>query len=495
MSLKRRESFAWILIVLAAVCWSAGQMLLAAYWGGEIHETTAPMVTSSSPVSGSTVHPSYSAQEQHLLVDAQPESSTNKTAGFLLSFAGAVMALAAVFVLRRHTPLPGPDGVLLLSIMVVWGLYHWDWGDVPGEFWYRLFFAVVCITGLRELWGWLLDKCSLDWCLAERLLMRSPSPRLRLLGYVLWILAAALPCGFYRDILPFTLPLLGLAMGCLWRYGSDLSHLQKQLAGWQEGQPIQVGTGAFSHAEAQLLDIQTRHEEAVRTAVTGERFRVDLIANVSHDLRTPLTSILGCGELLESEDLSPAGAEQLRRLNQKAGYMRELVDSLFELTKVSSGVAAAKKEALDLIRLLEQTIGLYDDQLTAAGLVVRRSYCSDEAPIATDGGRMHQVFANLLGNAIKYALPGTRIYLEVRETEAEYRVRMLNTASYEMDFDPEEILQRFARGDKARSTRGSGLGLAIAQTYTESVGGRFSVGVDGDQFSATVCLPKTERNL
>ena len=103
---------------------------------------------------------------------------------------------------------------------------------------------------------------------------------------------------------------------------------------------------------------------------------------------------------------------------------------------------------------------------------------------------MHQVFANLLGNAIKYALPGTRIHLEVKEQPDVLRIRMINTASYEMDFSPEEITQRFVRGDKARTTRGSGLGLAIAQTYTQSVGGRFYVTVDADQFSAIVELPK-----
>ena len=126
---------------------------------------------------------------------------------------------------------------------------------------------------------------------------------------------------------------------------------------------------------------------------------------------------------------------------------------------------------------------------------MRRHYEADTLPVTTDGARMHQVFANLLGNAIKYALPGTRIHLEVRTREDSYLIRMVNTASYEMDFQPEEIIQRFARGDKARSTQGSGLGLAIAQTYTESVGGAFRVAIDGDQFSAIVTLPKTERNL
>ena len=282
---------------------------------------------------------------------------------------------------------------------------------------------------------------------------------------------------------------------CLWKYGSDLTHFKQQLDNYQHGKPITVGEGAFSQTEAQLLQVQAQHEEAVRTAVTSERFKVELISNVSHDLRTPLTAILGYSELLQKEVLSADGQEQLQLLQQKAGYMSDLVESLFELTKVSSGVIESKKEEIDLIRLLEQTIGLFDDQLTHAGLFVRRNYASDSVMVVTDGARMHQVFANLLGNAIKYAMAGTRIYLEVKETENSFLVRMMNTSSYEMDFKPEEIMQRFARGDKARSTKGSGLGLAIAQTYTESVGGSFRVGVDGDQFSAIVELPKIERNL
>ena len=126
---------------------------------------------------------------------------------------------------------------------------------------------------------------------------------------------------------------------------------------------------------------------------------------------------------------------------------------------------------------------------------MKRNYCAESISVITDGARMHQVFANLLGNAIKYALTGTRIYLDVKETENSYHIRMMNTASYEMNFKPDEIVQRFTRGDKARSTKGSGLGLAIARTYTESVGGIFRITVDGDQFNAIVELPKTERNL
>ena len=183
-----------------------------------------------------------------------------------------------------------------------------------------------------------------------------------------------------------------------------MRHLKEQLDRFQENEPIQVKDGAFSETEEKLLALQARHQEAIKTAVTSERFKVELISNVSHDLRTPLTGILGYSELLQKETLSPEGKKQLERLTQKAGYMSDLVDALFELTKVSSQAVESKKENIDLIRLLEQTIGLFDDQLNTAGLYVKRHYEADSAPVITDGSRMHQVFANLLGNAIKYAL-------------------------------------------------------------------------------------------
>ena len=430
----------------------------------------------------------------------------NKFLGFLLCFVSAASAGIAVIGFWQTAPILGPDGVSMLAAIECTAYDTLQ--NVEYILWTSSFLTLTTyaniLTGftvlfaLRELWGWIREKFSLSWCLAYRIAKRSPKPQLSLLVFVGWI-----GIGYHliwfgrRNEISFwsLIAATVFCFLCLWNYGADLEHFKQQLNSFQRGLPITVGDGAFAQTEAQLLDVQTQHEEAVRTAVTSERFKVELISNVSHDLRTPLTAILGYSELLQKEALSPEGQEQLSRLHQKAGYMNDLVESLFELTKVSSGVIEAKKEEIDLIRLLEQTTGLFDDQLTQAGLSVRRSYASDSIPVVTDGARMHQVFANLLGNAIKYALTGTRIYLEVKETERSYLIRMMNTASYEMDFKPDEIMQRFARGDKARSTKGSGLGLAIAQTYTESVGGKFHVAVDGDQFSAIVELPKTERNL
>lgn len=438
----------------------------------------------------------------------------NKFLGVLLCFAAAASAGIAVIGFWQTAPILGPDGVSMLAAI---GNTAYDTlQNMEYIMWTSTFLTLTTcaniLTGftvlfaLRELWGWIRAKFSLSWCLAYRIAKRSPKPQLSLPVFVGWIILALSGIGYHliwfakygrRNEISFwsLIAATVFCFLCLRKYGADLEHFKQQLNSFQRGLPITVGDGAFAQTEAQLLDVQTQHEEAVRTAVTSERFKVELISNVSHDLRTPLTAILGYSELLQKEALSPEGQEQLSRLHQKAGYMNDLVESLFELTKVSSGVIETKKEEIDLIRLLEQTTGLFDDQLTQAGLSVRRSYASDSIPVVTDGARMHQVFANLLGNAIKYALTGTRIYLEVKETERSYLIRMMNTASYEMDFKPDEIMQRFARGDKARSTKGSGLGLAIAQTYTESVGGKFHVAVDGDQFSAIVELPKTERNL
>ncbi len=510
MSLKRPNGIACCLLLLAAICWTFGYRMVQSGSGesGIVAASYSSIEATAYPTSTPATLPTENISNETTPADETVEETNggNKFLGFLLCFVSAASAGIAVIGFWQTAPILGPDGVSMLAAIECTAYDTLQ--NVEYILWTSTFLTLTTyaniLTGftvlfaLRELWGWIRAKFSLSWCLAYRIAKRSPKPQLSLLVFVGWI-----GIGYHliwfgrRNEISFwsLIAATVFCFLCLWNYGADLEHFKQQLNSFQRGLPITVGDGAFAQTEAQLLDVQTQHEEAVRTAVTSERFKVELISNVSHDLRTPLTAILGYSELLQKEALSPEGQEQLSRLHQKAGYMNDLVESLFELTKVSSGVIEAKKEEIDLIRLLEQTTGLFDDQFTQAGLSVRRSYASDSIPVVTDGARMHQVFANLLGNAIKYALTGTRIYLEVKETERSYLIRMMNTASYEMDFKPDEIMQRFARGDKARSTKGSGLGLAIAQTYTESVGGKFHVAVDGDQFSAIVELPKTERNL
>ena len=540
MSLKRRNYVALILLIVASFCWTFGQQMLNGDADNSTIDDTTTVTTTTTTAVTTTVVMNPSAETSHtdmgsigenvedniIVPTTSPVTDSTQTdtydtsgkmsyrtkrlLGSILSFASVVSAGIAIFVLFQKNPICGPDGLSMIFALLS-TTYHISLimefrSDIKAL---TLIFKIVCafavLFGIRELFGWLRARFSVSWCLLHRIVKRCTASQISLLVFVGWIIASLIGFAYFLNanngqrhvVICISCFLMSAIFGvcCLWKYGSDLNHFKKQLDNYQKGEPIAVGDGAFSATESQLLDVQAQHEEAVRTAVTSERFKVELISNVSHDLRTPLTSILGYSELLQKETLTPEGQEQLHFLHQKACYMNDLVESLFELTKVSSGVVECKKEQIDLVRLLEQTVGLFDDQLVNAGLTVRRRYETDSVSVITDGARMHQVFANLLGNAIKYALSGTRIYLEVKEKEHSYFIRMVNTASYEMDFKADEIIQRFARGDKARSTKGSGLGLAIAQTYTESVGGSFRVAVDGDQFSAIVELPKTERNL
>ena len=531
MSLKRSNTIALILIISASLCWTFGSRTLKGGSGVGDASTTMPLHYGEAGTLPSHGNTSIPATENVSQENSRPTAATNspdmsdqyidsgkkisrldKYAGYILCFSAVAAAVIGVLFLRQRNPFFGPDGICVLggvTFLILEFVRHADyilWSQVYDSLSFG--WAVVSLFGLlltiREIWGWILNRCAWNWSLVYRLFVSQRRPQTGLLLVSAWLALNTFAVSsllLTRSLSYVLFPVFCFSacifwgIGQLWRYGSDLQHFKTQLDNFQNGLPVLVKDGAFSETETQLLEVQAQHEEAVRTAVISERFKVELIANVSHDLRTPLTSILGYSELLQRENLSADGTEQLRRLHQKAGYMLELVESLFELTKVSSGVLESTKEPIDLIRLLEQTIGLFDDQLLHVGLVVRRNYCAQSICVITDGGRMHQVFANLLGNAIKYAMVGTRIYLDVKETEDKYCVRMVNTASYEMDFDPDEIMQRFARGDKARSTKGSGLGLAIAKTYTESVGGSFRIAVDGDQFSAIVELPKTERNL
>ncbi|MBR5021705.1 MAG: HAMP domain-containing histidine kinase, partial [Oscillospiraceae bacterium] len=405
MSLNRRNIIAFILILFAAVCWTFGQQMLYDHAEGEVVVTTSVIETVYPSVdvaaeegiaegTTQTTMPNLSvSQENAVRTDGRAE----RFIGMTLSFAAIAAAGTAIFVFAARNPIFGPDGICLAPALLA-AAYHISlnieyilWGSTALRL--TLLSEIVCVfvvlLCVRELFGWMKVRFSLSWCLVQRIAQRCTAPQLSLLVFVAWIMLPLVGLAWFRGsnvYEVFWICVVGFIATstfgflCLWKYGKDLNHFKKQLNNYQNGKPITVGDGAFAQTEAQLLDVQAQHEEAVRTAVTSERFKVELISNVSHDLRTPLTSILGYSELLQNETLSPDGREQLRRLHQKAGYMNDLVESLFELTKVSSGVVESKKEQIDLVRLMEQTIGLFDDQLVSAGLVVKRSYCADTIP-------------------------------------------------------------------------------------------------------------------
>ena len=218
--------------------------------------------------------------------------------------------------------------------------------------------------------------------------------------------------------------------------------------------------------------------------------RQQFVSAASHDLKTPLTSILNYSDLLGKMDLTPEEANDYARIiYQKGLRLKNLTSDLFDISKVQSGAEQIISERLDACTLARQALAEQDKAVQESGLTVKAAIPERELPIWADGRKLSRVLENLIGNCVKYALKGTRVFLSVAEENGQAIIELKNTANYEMDFAADEITERFVRGDAARSTEGSGLGLAIAKSYTEACGGTFDVSVDGDQFKVRIGFP------
>lgn len=253
---------------------------------------------------------------------------------------------------------------------------------------------------------------------------------------------------------------------------------------------------AFDKASDQLVSIQRQMQTSATEQKKSERMKVDLITNVSHDLKTPLTSIISYIDLLQKEEgLSEEANDYLKILAQKSDRLKDMVQDLFEISKATSGTIELELECLNMRKLLEQTLGDMDDQIQKSGLVIKKNFCKEDAYFLGDGKRMYRVYQNLIENALKYSLTGTRIYIDLTVEGARVTTVIKNIAGYEMSFTDGDITERFVRGDKERSSEGNGLGLSIAKSFTEMCYGNLDIDVDGDLFKVTVSFPETNKQL
>lgn len=230
-------------------------------------------------------------------------------------------------------------------------------------------------------------------------------------------------------------------------------------------------------------------QNAVEDRMRSERMKAELITNVSHDIKTPLTSIINYIDLLKRDGLqSEKAPEYLDALERQSARLKKLTEDLVEASKASTGNVSVLLEATDLNVVLSQAVGEYESRLERAGLetVVKRT--DGPAMAQADGKLLWRVFDNLLGNICKYAMPHTRVYVRSGRTGEWLFVEFKNISAQELDIAPEELMERFVRGDASRNTEGSGLGLSIAQSFMELQGGALQLNVDGDLFKATVLL-------
>lgn len=227
--------------------------------------------------------------------------------------------------------------------------------------------------------------------------------------------------------------------------------------------------------------------KAVETSMKDERMKADLITNVSHDIKTPLTSIINYVALLKRENITNQPAKgYIEVLDSKSQRLKQLTDDLVEASKISSGNIVLEMDRIDLAELIKQSLGEFDEKLEARGLQAYYSSCEGPAYIYADSRRMWRVVENLFNNICKYAMPNTRIYIDLIRESGYVEVSLKNMSETPLNISPDELTERFIRGDSSRTTEGSGLGLSIAKNLTELQKGEFKIVLDGDLFKAVL---------
>ncbi|MTM12073.1 sensor histidine kinase [Turicibacter sanguinis] len=254
---------------------------------------------------------------------------------------------------------------------------------------------------------------------------------------------------------------------------------------------IDEDLGIFNSFKDEVVNIQSGLKKAVQNEVKSQRMKTDLIANVSHDLKTPLTSIITYVDLLKDENLTHEKRTQyLETLDQKSQRLKILIEDLFEMSKASSGNITMNLQMVDVVSLMKQTLLETEDKIEEAGLMIRRQFPAHKVMISLDSERTFRVFENLISNMTKYAMARTRAYIDIVDDEEIVQIIFKNMSAEEINVNVDELVERFVRGDQSRHTEGSGLGLAIAKSFVELQGGQFVVQVDGDLFKVIITFSK-----
>ena len=248
-------------------------------------------------------------------------------------------------------------------------------------------------------------------------------------------------------------------------------------------------TGAFRSFAGELNDLAGVAVVAAQKQLKSERMKTELITNVSHDIKTPLTSIINYADLLQKPHTDEEEKAYLEVLSRQSLRLKKLIDDLMEMSKASTGNLTADITRLDAVEAVNQALGEFADKLDKAQLTPVFRHPDEPVAMMADGRLAWRVLSNLLSNAVKYALPGTRLYLDVMAVEGKVIISLKNISRDELNVDADELMERFVRGDDSRNTEGSGLGLNIAKTLMELQKGLLQLLVDGDLFKVTLIFP------
>lgn len=254
--------------------------------------------------------------------------------------------------------------------------------------------------------------------------------------------------------------------------------------------------GDFKDFANSLNNINEGLSVAINEKMKSERFKTELITNVSHDIKTPLTSIINYVDLIKKEEPENENIkEYIGVLDRQSSRLKKLIDDLMEASKASTGNLAVNLTVCEAGVLLSQTVGEFDERLRAAGLTPVVNIPEKPIKIMADGRHLWRVFDNLMNNICKYSQVGTRVYLDLSECDDKAKITFRNISKYELNITGEELTERFVRGDKSRNTEGSGLGLSIARSLTELQNGSLQIDIDGDLFKVTLMFDILEKDV
>ena len=348
---------------------------------------------------------------------------------------------------------------------------------------YKLFLLIFRTLG-RIPMVWRTMLIWVCWCFVDLYFTFSNSYYYDSLLPAFWVIS--------RAVLTIVILYLASSLRLLQKEGQAIADGQTDY----KGKPIPRWLPALKKHEENLQSIQLGIQKAVDEQTRAERMKTELITNVSHDIKTPLTSIVNYVDLLEKEDIQPEKAkEYVDVLNRQSARLKKLTEDLVEASKASSGSLPVHLAPTDVNVLLSQLAGDYMEKLEDAQLEPIFLPAPSQPVIQADGQLLSRVLGNLFSNICKYAMPGTRVYFESAADENTVSLTFKNISKYELNIPAEELMARFVRGDRSRYTEGSGLGLSIAQSLTELQGGTFRLEIDGDLFKAVVTFPREQTEL
>ncbi|MBB6696466.1 HAMP domain-containing histidine kinase [Clostridium algidicarnis] len=251
------------------------------------------------------------------------------------------------------------------------------------------------------------------------------------------------------------------------------------------------GKGILKELSHNINNMKSGLKDSIDSEIKSERMKTELITNVSHDLKTPLTSIITYVDLIKNEDLTKEERmDYIKVLERKSERLKILIEDLFEASKAASGEVELNIEKVDITSLLKQALAEFEEKIKESSLDFKINLPKEKLYIMVDGKKTWRILENQISNALKYSLENTRVYINIEDIDNKVVITIKNISAFEIDFNEDEILERFKRGDQSRNTEGSGLGLAISNNLTKLQGGDFRVSVDGDLFKVIIEFPK-----